>query len=143
VPSLEHLRRGQAVRVRTQDGRQVEGQIVGLVQVPPSIELSDHLVSSIALASADSLWTRGSTAGSGALIGGGILGATSALVAYSICTQGSGEPVCTGAVVLGAAAVGAVVGAGLGAAIGSYIVRWHLFFARSPSQVRLGLRAAL
>jgi len=72
-----------------------------------------------------------------------VLGGVAAFAAFNVCAKGGGEPVCTGGVVLGAAALGGATGALFGAIIGANYVRWHLTFARSRSQVTLGVRAAL
>ncbi len=133
VPERLHL--GQMIRVRLHDGNRLEGRIQAITEAPPVLELPDH--ARIDFGSIDSLWIRGNASRSGALTGAALVGGAAVLVSYSKCRGGGGgEPVCTGAVVLGAGALGALLGSVLGSSVGSYGIRWELAFARPPGGTR-------
>jgi hypothetical protein len=117
------IRSGQQVRVRSAQGQLLEGRYA---EVPLG---ADEI---------DSLWVRGNRAKTGALIGGLVFGAGSAVLGSWACTMSSDGHGCqeTGKVVA-FTAVGAAVGVGVGALIGSAVGTWRLQYARPGARIRV------
>jgi hypothetical protein len=148
-PQSLRIKAGQRVRLRTVDGRLLDGPVARLT--PTSGLQLTAPDSIIPLAAIDSLWLRRTKAGTGAWIGAVALGIPSAIYWSWLCTavaEGTGCDVW--GVVAGLTLAGAAVGAGVGALIGSGSVRWELRYARPPGsafrqpraerQLRLGVR---
>jgi len=109
---LNRLRPGQTIRVSIRDQGRVEARFGSR---------------DIAATSIDSLWVRGRSTATGAIVGGLTLAAISFAIVSGTCSPGAD---CSGVEVPAAAAVGLGGGALLGALIGSTISRWKLRYAR-------------
>jgi hypothetical protein len=116
---FSRIRPGQTIRVSTRDQGRVEYRFGS----------RDFAVTSI-----DSLWVRGRSTATGAIVGGLTLGAVSWAIVSGACSPGAD---CSGVEVPAAAAVGLVGGALLGALIGSTMPRWKLRYARKGPAVGL------
>ena len=128
------LRAGQTVRVRLHDGPRLEGRLVAVDTAPAVLRFADH-EAPVPLASVDSLWLRGTKAGTGAMIGGIIVGGASIAFWSALCIGlGEGGGCDSWGAVAGASAAGAAAGALLGAGLGSLSSRWRLI-----GQERVGL----
>jgi len=120
------LRPGQTVRIRLPDGQRVEGRLAAVDTAPPVLHF-DESQASIALAAIDSLWLRGSRAGTGALVGG-ILGGGGSFAFWTLLCYGLSESGrCNEwGTVIGLSAAGAFGGVLLGTVLGSLVLRWKL-----------------
>jgi hypothetical protein len=94
---------------------------------------TEDSVWSVPAASVDTLWVRGRSTRSGAVIGavsGALLLGAAALGFVTACTEGPSEDPCEprgvrAQVVLGGAALGALGGGGAGALVGALVPRWR------------------
>lgn len=135
--SLGQVRAGQLVKVRTQDGRLVEGRFSTFSLSPPHLQLEDP-DSSFHTGSIDSLWVRGTRAKTGAIVGGVVLGVASGVVLGAFCEYGGEYDGCDQwGMVAALTLAGAATGAGLGALIGSAFPHWRLRYARSGAGLGL------
>ena len=114
---LNRLRPGQTIRVSTRDQGRTE------------VRFGSR---DLAVTSIDSLWVRGRSTVTGAIVGGLALGAVAAAIVSGACEPGAD---CSGVEVPAAAAVGLVGGALVGALIGSTMPRWKLRYARKAPSV--------
>lgn len=116
---LNRLRPGQTIRVSTRDQGRVEYRFGSR---------------DIAVTSIDSLWVRGRSTATGAIVGGLTLAAVSFAIVSGACDPGAD---CSGVEVPAAMAVGLVGGALLGALIGSTMPRWRLRYASKGPAIGL------
>jgi len=114
---LSRVRPGQMIRVSIRDQGRVEARFGSR---------------DIAATSIDSLWVRGRSTATGAIVGGLTLAAISFAIVSGACSPGAD---CSGVEVPAAAAVGLGGGALLGALIGSTIPTWKLRYARKGPAV--------
>jgi hypothetical protein len=131
---LGSVQSGQVVRIRTSAGQLLQGRYTA---TDAKLRSTDQELP-LAETAIDSVWVRGTRAKSGALIGGLVLGAGSAVFWGFMCELASDGHGCdeTGSVV-GLTLAGAAAGAGLGALIGSAAPTWRLRYARPGPSVRL------
>jgi hypothetical protein len=134
---LTGLRSGQVVRIRTSQGQRLEGRFSAFPAHDATLRLTDRDLPLTATA-IDSLWVHGNRAGVGALIGGMVLGAASAVGWNELCEIGNEGRGCdeTGKII-GLTMAGVAVGAGLGALLGSTAGTWRLQYARPGALLRL------
>jgi len=116
---LSRVRPGQMIRVSTRDQGRVEARFGSR---------------DIAATSIDSLWVRGRSTGTGAIVGGLTLGAIAFAIVSGACSPGAD---CSGVEGPAAAAVGLAGGALVGALIGSTMPSWKLRYAREGPAVGL------
>jgi hypothetical protein len=131
------VRSGQLVRMRSAEGRLLEGRLSRSSAQGPILQVEGSEVP-ISVAATDSLWVRGNRAMTGALIGGVVFGAGSTALGWFVCAMNNDGHGCQStAQVLGFTALGTAVGAGLGALIGSAFGTWRLNYARPGASVTL------
>ena len=137
APWAGDVRSGQLVKVRSYQGQLLEGRFSRSSAHDPLLQLTSGEVSLMA-AGVDSLWVRGNRAKTGALIGGLVFGAGSAVLGWWACEMGSDGHGCQeSGKVVGFSAAGAAVGVGFGALIGSAVGTWRLEYARPGAHVRV------
>jgi hypothetical protein len=132
--SFGKVRSGQEVRVRTSDGRRLEGRFT------PDGAMA------FSSGGIDSVWARGNHARTGAIVGAIALGIAGGLFGYALCGLGSDGAGCQDWEIVPALLLGgAATGVGLGALIGSAAPKWNLRYARpgiglrlQPAQRRVG-----
>ena len=121
--ALSRLADGQRVRIRAGGIGWVDGRVVSRSPMLVTVRSESSTVE-VPAARIDSLWTHGTRAGKGALIGGAVgalsFGAIAAMICPRECDASSG----TAAV--GAGAFGAVLGGAVGAVIGAIVPHWRL-----------------
>ena len=125
--ALARLRPNSTIRVhRIGDGR-IEGSFTR-ASATTLVLAGTPVPMEYPVATLDSLWVRGNSAKTGAIIGGialAVAGATYGVLANEVgCKDDGGDPCPEAIPLLGLA--GAATGALLGALIGSAIPRWHL-----------------
>jgi hypothetical protein len=120
-PALPTLTDSQWVRVATPELGRIEGRLLSHSQSELSVTGADGPIR-VPVAAVDTLWTRGRSGGTGALVGAILLGGLGALAATS---SGLEENAGSTKSVLGMAGMGAIAGALLGTVIGHGIPRWH------------------
>jgi hypothetical protein len=133
-PGMSSMQSGQVVRIRTSAGQLLQGRYTATDALLRSTDQEVPLGGT----AIDSVWVRGTRAKSGALIGGLVLGAASAVFWSEMCNIASEGHGCdeTGSVV-GLTLAGAAAGAGLGALVGLAVPTWRLSYARPGPSVRL------
>lgn len=121
--ALARLGGGQRVRIRASGVGLVEGWVVS--SSPNLVTLrADGSRIEVPASGVDSLWVRGRSAGTGALIGGAVTGGLALVVASG--PPGNDCVLCTPGDVAGFVVVAGATGALVGALIGAVVPRWHL-----------------
>src|SRR2546426_7445217 len=139
------LHAGQTVRVRLADAQRFQARLVGVDSSPLVLRFAQS-PQGVPISSIDSLWLRRSGTGTGAIIGGIVVGGASFALGAVVCTAvGEGDGCSNWDYVTGFGLAGGAVGALLGAGVGSLFPRWRLV---DPHRVtisfgsgNLGLRA--
>ena len=133
--ALSRLKGGQWVRIRTTGGRFVEGWVS---DSPNLIRVSDASTIEVPADGVESLWVRhGSHAGTGAVIGGTLVGIGLGVVANEFAHTKEGcEPQCGAGPFIGGLLIGGAGGAIIGALIGAPFPKWQ----RRPGSALSGLR---
>jgi hypothetical protein len=134
---LAGVRSGQVIKFRTSQGQLLEGRFSTSPARDATLQLTDRDLP-LTDTAIDSLWVHGNRAGIGALIGGLVFGAASAVVWNEVCKIGTeGQPCDETAKVFALSLAGAALGAGFGALMGSHVGTWRLKYARPGASLRL------
>jgi hypothetical protein len=122
-PRFSTLSDSQWVRLATQELGRTEGRL--LTQGQSEVVITDgSRPIHVPMAAVDTLWTRGRSSGTGALVGAILLAGVGAVLATSSST-GLEENTGSARSVLSLATIGAIAGSLIGVVVGHGIPRWQ------------------
>ena len=129
------LHAGQTVRVRLADAQRFQARLVGVDSSPLVLRFAQS-PQGVPISSIDSLWLRRSGTGTGALVGGVLVGGATFAFLAVLCHALEGSGCDSWGTIVGVSLAAGAGGALVGAGIGSLFTRWQRV---DPQRVTISL----